>query len=183
VAEVFLGLGSNIERYRHITAALDELDRAFAALQISPVYEAESVGFEGDPFLNLVVSLHCELSLMEFVVWLRRLELSYGRDVQAVKFSARTLDVDILCFGELCGEFLRKEAFPDELGLRGLVLPREEILHNAYVLKPLADLAPGVCHPVTERPYAEHWQTFDGARDGLQRVDFRWRGEWVSQAE
>ncbi|MEP2616097.1 2-amino-4-hydroxy-6-hydroxymethyldihydropteridine diphosphokinase, partial [Marinobacter alexandrii] len=52
---VYISIGSNVDRERYVTAALDALANWFGGLEISPVYESEAVGFNGSPFLNLVV--------------------------------------------------------------------------------------------------------------------------------
>ncbi|MBD2858615.1 2-amino-4-hydroxy-6-hydroxymethyldihydropteridine diphosphokinase [Spongiibacter sp. KMU-158] len=186
MTEVFVGLGSNIHRYHHIASALDALQARFSSLRISPVYEAEAVGFVGDPFLNLVVGFDCELTPAELLVFLRQLELQHGRAANAVKFSARTLDIDILLFGDCCGEQLEGVSLPANLNLPSLVLPRAEILENAYVLKPLVDLAAEQCHPQSGRRFADHWQEMLLASplcaDQLYPVDFRWQGALISRA-
>ncbi len=139
--EVFLGLGSNIRRYHYISQALNALQARFSPLRISPVYEAQAVGFEGAAFLNLVVSFSCDMPVAELAVLLRQLEIEHGRAADAAKFSSRTLDIDILCYGKNCGEQLDAANVRPELNLTSLVLPRAEILHNAYVFRPLGELA------------------------------------------
>lgn len=167
MARVFLSLGSNIDRYRHITAALDALDKAWGPLEISPVYESESVGFNGSHFLNLVVAINTDLGVGELGRELKNLEARNGRVRGAPKFSPRTLDVDILTFDDLTGR------------VDNIELPRAEILENAFVLRPLADLAPAERHPVSGKTYRELWQTY--RRDQkLWPVAFRWRGELIS---
>jgi len=126
---VYLSLGSNIAREKHIRAALRELEDRYGLLLVSPVYESEAVGFEGDPFFNLVVGLDTDKGVGELAAELRVIEEAHGRDRRAPKFSARTLDIDILTWGNACGE------------IDGIRLPRDEVLKNAFVLRPLADIA------------------------------------------
>lgn len=135
MARVYLGLGSNIDRERNIRAGLDALDAGFGPLAVSPVYDCEAVGFEGQPFLNLVVGIDTELPVGALARQLRQLEYQHGRPENAPRFSPRHLDIDILSYGEVCGT------------VDGVLLPRPEILDNAYVLYPLADLAPQCLHP------------------------------------
>lgn len=157
---VYLGLGSNIDRERHLRAALRELEERFGVLLISPVYESVAVGFEGDNFYNLVVGLDTDLSVGELSLLLRAIEDANGRVRGGPKFSARTLDIDILTYGNACGE------------IEGVQLPRDEVLKNAFVLRPLADIAGQDRHPETTRPFAEHWDAYDQQRQKLWRIEF-----------
>ncbi|WP_404367832.1 2-amino-4-hydroxy-6-hydroxymethyldihydropteridine diphosphokinase [Marinobacter sp.] len=164
---VYLGLGSNIERERYITAGLDALAAEFGTLDISSVYESEAVGFDGSPFLNLVVGLHTERPVGELSDLLKGMEENNGRRRNAAKFSPRTLDLDILTYGELRGT------------LDGVQLPRAEILYNAFVLRPLAEIVPDRRHPVNGRCYRDLWQSYD--RDQrLWPVSFHWHGRAIS---
>lgn len=159
---VFLGLGSNIEPERNLPLGLDALQQLFGDLVLSPVYESVAVGFEGDPFLNLVVQLQTGLSLADMARQLRQIETDFGRPANAPRYSSRHLDIDVLTFGDLVGPHA------------GMVLPRDEVLTQAFVLRPLAELAPDAVHPEVGVRYAELWQRFDGATVDLARVDLEW---------
>ncbi|NBD96305.1 MAG: 2-amino-4-hydroxy-6-hydroxymethyldihydropteridine diphosphokinase [Gammaproteobacteria bacterium] len=150
--EVFLGLGSNQEPKRHLAAGIVALQHRFGDLRLSPVYRSEAVGFSGSDFLNAAARIRTELSVAELKDWLTDLENRHGRDRSQPKFSDRSLDIDILLHGDRVGTF------------DGLQLPRGEILEYAHVLKPLADIAPDLHHPVTGLTMAEHWRRFDGDR-------------------
>lgn len=163
--QVYLSLGSNINRYQHIAAALDALSAEFGELQISPIYESESVGFAGSRFLNLVVGLQTEKPVGELSALLREIEHDNGRRRDGPKFSPRTLDIDILTYGQYCGE------------VAGLTLPRDEIERYAFVLLPLAELAPAGRHPQTGQAYRAMWQAFSDTSQELWRVPFRWKGK------
>lgn len=102
-AQVYLSLGSNIDRDRHILVALDVLAEQFGVLKISSVYESESVGFVGDNFYNLVVGLTTDLSVGELSAYLKALEYRHGRRLDCARFSSRTLDIDILTYADLTG--------------------------------------------------------------------------------
>jgi 2-amino-4-hydroxy-6-hydroxymethyldihydropteridine diphosphokinase len=153
--EVYLGLGSNLDPERHIGAGLEALRRQFGEVLCSPVYRSPAVGFTGDDFLNAAARIRTDWSVGQLKDWLTRLENAYGRDRSQPKFSDRSLDIDILLHGDKVGEH------------DGLVLPREEILEYAHVLKPLADIAPDQLHPLTGLSFGEHWRRFGGER-GLQ---------------
>ena len=168
MATVYLGVGSNIERERYIVAGLDALQGMFGELALSSVYDSAALGFEGQPFLNLVVRVETDLSVGELARRLRHIEVEHGRPVNATRYSARQLDIDIL-------------TYDDETGvIDGVELPRGEILENAFVLCPLAELAPDALHPVLGRSYFDLWRAYDPATQPLVRVDFEWRGRLVS---
>lgn len=158
MAKVLLSLGSNIEREQHIGLALQELQQQFGDIACSPIYESEAVGFVGDPFYNLVVQIQTDKSVGELSALLHRLEDQHGRIRGGEKFSARTLDIDILTYDDVCGV------------VDGVSLPRGEILKNAFVLLPLADLVPHDLHPVQQRSYSELWQAFDQQKQKLWQV-------------
>ncbi len=167
---VYLGLGSNIERERYLVAGLDALQLLLGELALSQVYDSPAIGFDGQPFLNMVVRASTDLPLAELASRLRHIETEHGRPANATRFSARQLDIDILTYGDQVGEFA------------GVALPRGEILENAFVLRPLAELAPHASHPVNGRSYSELWKDFDQGSQVLDRVDFSWRGRWISRA-
>lgn len=171
MARVYISIGSNIEREKNVLSALDTLHEWFGDLLLSPVYESEAVGFVGESFLNLVVGVDTTLSVGELSARLRQLEADNGRrrGIDVPKFSGRTLDLDILTYGNEVGQ------------IAGVDLPRGEILQNAFVLKPLADVAPQDCHPVCDQPYSALWQSYDRDQK-LWPVDFTWQGRTISRA-
>lgn len=150
---VYFGIGSNLERKKHIQAGISELAESFphTPLRISSVYESEALGFEGPPFYNLVAMTATPLSLAEVQEKIRTIESRYGRARDAEKFSSRTLDIDILMYGN---------CVQNEVPGREPQLPRPEILTSAFVLKPLAELAPHVCHPGSNTSFQRLWKTF-----------------------
>ncbi len=168
--DVYLGVGSNIERERYIVAGLDALAELFGELALSAVYDSAAIGFSGQPFLNLVVGVDTDLSPGQLSSSLRHIEFEHGRPPNATRFSPRQLDIDILTHGQLTGN------------IEGVELPRGEILENAFVLRPLAELAPAAMHPVAGKSYAALWRAYDQASQPLAKVDFQWRGRWISRA-
>ncbi|MCR6652593.1 MAG: 2-amino-4-hydroxy-6-hydroxymethyldihydropteridine diphosphokinase [Cellvibrionaceae bacterium] len=160
---VFLGLGSNQKPEFHIARALDALSESFGDLNISPVYESAAVGFSGANFLNLVVEIETSLAVKDLLQTLRAIENDNGRDRSAPRFSGRTLDIDILLYGDAVGE------------VDGVTLPRAEILTNAFVLQPLADLAPDLSHPQKKQSMSALWRDYDKNHQRLWRVEFVWQ--------
>jgi 2-amino-4-hydroxy-6-hydroxymethyldihydropteridine diphosphokinase len=167
MAHVFLSLGSSVEQQRYIAAGLDALTEQFGALLISSVYESVAIGFEGDNFYNLVVGIEADLSVGELSQYLKTLEDQNGRRRDCPRFSARTLDIDILTYGDAVGTF------------DGVLLPRQEILENAFVLWPLAELAPHDLHPIEMLSYGVLWQDYD-QNQSLWPVSFVWKGQELS---
>lgn len=167
MTRVYLSIGSNVDREHHIQAALDGLAGSFGTLEISSVYESEAVGFDGEPFYNLVVGIETTLPVGELSRLLKDLEDANGRRRDLPRFSARTLDLDILTYGEAVGE------------QDGVSLPRGEILKNAFVLRPLAEIAGDEMHPQTGERYADLWARYDRAQR-LWVVPFDWRGTSIS---
>lgn len=149
MARVYVSIGSNIDRERNIAAALASLREQFGELQQSTVYETEAVGFEGDPFYNLVVGFDTALAPRELARLLRDIEDRHGRQRNGGKFSARTLDLDLLLYDDLV---------LDEPDLK---LPRAEILEYAFVLRPLAEIAGQRRHPLSGFSFADLWGAFD----------------------
>lgn len=169
MALVYLSLGSNIDREHNIRSSLDQLARHFGALRLSPVYESEAVGFDGSPFLNLVVAIETALPVGELAEVLHDIERRHGRARGEKKFSSRTLDIDILTYDQVCGE------------VDGVILPRKEILKHAFVLWPLADLAPQARHPLRGQPYQLLRADIDFPGQALWVVPFEWSGAGQGQ--
>lgn len=159
---VYLSLGSNIEPERHLKAALDALAVQFGPLSLSPVYESEAVGFAGENFYNLVVGMDTELSVGQLAEHLRAIEHLNARCRGGEKFAPRTLDIDILIYGDQVGS------------VDGIELPRDEILKYAFVLRPLADIIPDERHPVVGRRYGQLAAELDLGCQKLWPVPFRW---------
>ena len=155
----FASIGSNIEPEKHVRGSIAALRARFGALTISPVYRTSAMGFDGDDFLNLAVSFTTDEDIGTVADTLRRIEDRYGRNRSAPKFGSRTLDVDLLLYGDTVIE------------TGSLSLPRPEITKFAFVLAPLADIAADVIHPVLGTSIGKLWKEFDDPSGALAPVD------------
>jgi 2-amino-4-hydroxy-6-hydroxymethyldihydropteridine diphosphokinase len=154
VVKAYLSLGSNLDRERHLRQALAELAESFGELEISSLYESEAEGFKGPPFYNLVVGFNTDLPLAQVLKILKTIELRHGRSQKARKFTSRTLDLDLILFGD--------QIVHDPKTSR-LIVPREDILRYAFVLEPLAEIAPHLRHPQVNKTYLTLWQSLGQA--------------------
>lgn len=168
LTRIYLGLGSNIEREAHLSAGLDALAGFLHDLQCSPVFESHAVGIKSGNFFNLVVTAKTDLPLAELDRRLKFIEADNGR--YAPDRKGLPLDIDVLLYGDQVGNF------------DGLVLPRAEILKNAFVLWPLSLLAPQLSHPLDGRPFAELWASAQIDQQ-LWPAAFQWRGTELTPAE
>jgi 2-amino-4-hydroxy-6-hydroxymethyldihydropteridine diphosphokinase len=144
---VFIAIGSNIEPQQNVARAIAELERELGPVQRSRAYRNRALGFEGADFVNLVVGVTTELSPQELVTRLRRIERLCGRAADAPKWGPRPMDLDVLLYGDLV--------------CSNPVLPRADLTKRAYMLGPLADIAPDVVHPTEGLTIRELWQRFD----------------------
>ena len=158
MAQIYLGLGSNIDPEENLRLGIGELRKRYGELTISAVYQSAAVGFEGPDFLNLVVGCATEQSPGEVNGEIEIIHRMAGRERGEEKFSSRPLDIDLLLYDDQV-----IEAPP-------LRIPRSDILEYAFVLRPLVELAPGLVHPVTGRTLADHWADFDQASQPLEPV-------------
>ncbi|WP_313401359.1 2-amino-4-hydroxy-6-hydroxymethyldihydropteridine diphosphokinase [Stenotrophomonas sp.] len=156
---VLLSLGSNLEPKRYLQAAVAVLRQRFGEIRVSPAYLTPAVGFEGPDFLNNAVQLETDMPLLELNDWLHAVEDAHGRDRSGPRFSDRTLDIDVVYYGDLVME-----------GPKHLRIPRPELKH-AFVLKPLADIAPAFIDPVQQRSLAQLWRDHPQYGQAFETVD------------
>ena len=166
---VALSLGSNIEPVINIRSCLDALLLKYNNLSFSSVFESEPVGFQGDNFLNMIVAFETKISLGTLISTVKKIEDHCGRDRSQPRFSGRTLDIDVLIYG-------------DKLGIySGIELPRPEITENAFVLWPLSQLSEKRKHPGLKQSYKQLWQDYDKTSQNLWPIDFIWHGRKISK--
>lgn len=162
MTRVYVSIGTNIDRENNLRAGVAELRARFGELILSSVYESEAVGFAGDPFYNMVAGFDSEEPLEVVVHELHAIEDRHGRRREGPRFSSRTLDIDLLLYGDRVIE-------------QGKVkLPRGEIAKHAFVLWPLAEIAPQTRHPVLGSTYEELWRNFDRNKQSLWPIPFAW---------
>ncbi len=154
----YLGIGSNIDAVKNIDKAKQLISLTFKGARFSRTFESEAIGFKGDNFLNLVAEVAFDESLEFLIAKLKQIENELGRLRGGAKFSSRHIDIDILLFGDMVCQ-------------NPIELPRDEILTNAYVLWPLAELAPDLIEPDGERCYSDIWKNFDKSKQTLFPIE------------
>ncbi|MGH8427002.1 MAG: 2-amino-4-hydroxy-6-hydroxymethyldihydropteridine diphosphokinase [Gammaproteobacteria bacterium] len=155
--DIYIALGSNIEPDRHIPAALAALAPAYGPLARSPAYRSAAHGFTGADFVNCVVRGRADASPELIVAYLKTLEQLAGRR-HGHAIGPRELDLDLILYGD------------EVITQPGLTIPRPDVLRYAFVLRPLADIAPEKAHPETRQSFAWHWEHFDGEGTPLKPI-------------
>jgi 2-amino-4-hydroxy-6-hydroxymethyldihydropteridine diphosphokinase len=161
--QAYVAAGSNIDPVVNLRKALDILAARYGTLRVSPAYRNAAVGFTGDDFINLVVGIATTQPVRELVRELHAVEQACGRARLAAKWAPRAMDLDVLVYGDLV---------MDEADLK---LPRPDLVRRAYMLKPLADLAPDLPHPTLGTTMRELWRSFDSTALVLTPIDLGWQ--------
>jgi 2-amino-4-hydroxy-6-hydroxymethyldihydropteridine diphosphokinase len=147
--EVYVAAGSNVRPREHLRRAIGLMRKAWPDLRVSGAYRNKAVGFEGADFINLVAGFVTDQSLAEVLAELHRIEEACGRPRNAPKWAPRSMDLDVLLYGDTVGEF------------PGAVLPRGDLLRRPYMLGPAAEIAPSFVHPTEGVSLGELWSAFD----------------------
>ncbi len=148
MTKIYLGLGSNVEPETYLKLGIRELCVRFGVLEMSNIYRSEAVGFDGADFLNLVLGFDSDLSPSEIHQAIEDIHSVAGRQRGESRYSARTLDIDLLLYGDLV------------LATGPIRVPRTDILKYSFVLGPLAEIASDLRHPETGRLITDHWAEF-----------------------
>ena len=159
MAQIFISLGSNVNKEHYLRQALIALKPHFPDFIHSSVYESEAVGFAGSNFYNSVVAAKTDMPLADLCKLLKKVELDNGRTREDKKFSPRPLDLDLLFYDDIICDSPAQ-------------LPRDEITKNAFVLQPLAEIAPDFYHPVAKLTLAELWNNYNNPQQKLWKVEF-----------
>ena len=164
MTHIVLSIGSNINRESNIRFAICQLRKNYHKIEISPVYNTVAVGFCGPKFLNVVVGFWSDIDYVQLCEELRAIEFQAGRVREYKSNNSRTLDIDILLFGDA------------NLRPQQIDIPRAEIEHYAFVLKPLSDLYPELRHPISGLSYFEMMAMFGSADEQLEQIVFDFDG-------
>lgn len=159
---VYVGIGSNVDREASVRGGVADLREHYGELRLSSVYESAAVGFEGDPFYNLVAGFQTSESIQQVLAALSEIEAHHGRQRAGERFVSRTLDLDLLLYGDVI------------VTADNYHVPRDEILRYAFVLWPLAEVAPEQVHPETGKTFASLWAAFDKSGQPLRPIAFQW---------
>jgi 2-amino-4-hydroxy-6-hydroxymethyldihydropteridine diphosphokinase len=157
--DVYVAAGSNIDPLERLRQALGLLQQRFGELRISTAYRNRAVGFEGPDFINLVVGFRTREPVQDVLKALHEIELQCGRPRLAPKWASRTMDLDILLYGDLSCD------------TQELRLPRRDLLVRPYMLGPLAEIAPHTRHPIAGKTTGELWASFDPAGHTMTPVE------------
>lgn len=165
---IYISIGTNINREYHIKCGLTALTKYFGALTLSSLYESVAIGFDGSDFYNMVIGIETNENIHDVTTCLRNIEFEYGREKNSKKFSPRTLDLDLLLYDDL---IVNEPA----------QIPRDEITQNAFVLWPLAEIAPNLIHPVIKKSYDLLWKEYNKGSQQLTQIPFSWSNIMDSQ--
>lgn len=157
--QVFVSIGSNIDRGNNIRGALRELRTHYSPLTLSRVYESKAEGFTGDNFYNLVVAFDTREAIEQIKENLRQIESQFGRQRSGNRHGPRTLDLDLLLYDDV----VRHDGV--------INLPHPDIGHYAFVLGPLAEIAPRRRHPETGQSLAQMWEKFEKSGQKIRVVE------------
>ena len=154
---VYLGLGSNVQPEKNLQLAALELRRRFTLQALSSVYRSKSLGFDGDDFLNAVACIETDKTAQELFAELEDVHDLANRERNSDRFGSRTLDIDLLLYDQ------------QVISSPPVNVPRSDVLEYSFVLRPLAEIAPDLVHPVTGRAMRQHWSEFDATAHPLTK--------------
>jgi 2-amino-4-hydroxy-6-hydroxymethyldihydropteridine diphosphokinase len=157
--DVYVAAGSNIQPQVNLRSALSALKRRVGDIRVSKAYRNKAVGFDGPDFINLVMAFETELTLTEVLSVLQAVEGLCGRPRKAPKFEPRTMDLDLLLYGDMV------------CATHAITLPRPDLIKRAYMLGPLAELAPALVHPTLKQTMTDLWKGFDQAAHPMQVIE------------
>lgn len=165
MVQAFIALGTNIEpRYEHIKEALDLLSDA-TNIEIknkSSIYETDPVGYlDQADFLNQVIEIETSLASIELLDVCQSIEKELGRQ-RTIRFGPRTIDLDILIYAE--------KVIDEER----LTVPHPRMHERAFVIVPLAEIAPNLLVPPTQKSVESYKKMLSEADLAEVRM---WKGE------
>jgi 2-amino-4-hydroxy-6-hydroxymethyldihydropteridine diphosphokinase len=158
VSEAFVAIGSNLDAMTHLLAAARALKGRYPDARFSRCYRNRAVGFEGPDFINAVTAFSTDQPVPALLAALREIELACGRGLEQQRWGPRGMDLDLLLYDD------RVEEGP------GYRLPRPDLRLRAYMLGPLAELAPQHRYPPSGPTLEQLWQRFPRAEHPLEPV-------------
>ena len=161
MAQVFVSVGSNINKEHNLHSCLNILCQIFRNIRKSSVYQSTAVGFDGEDFYNIVVRLETTLTPKCVNKLFTEIERQHGRQRGKNQFVSRQLDLDLLLYDDL---IVDKD---------GVSLPHKDLTQYAFVLKPMQEIAGDLKHPKTGVCFSELWQRFE-QRTVIKRIPFSW---------
>lgn len=156
--DVYLGLGSNLgDRQANLERAVELLGERLRMVKMSSVYETEPVGYKDQPlFLNAVCRVQTDIGPLQLLSLVKGIEASMGR-VPNFSDGPRLIDIDIILYGDMV-------MMDPELSI-----PHPRMAQRAFVLIPLAEIAPGLVHPFSGESVEEMVANVDGI-DGVKKA-------------
>jgi 2-amino-4-hydroxy-6-hydroxymethyldihydropteridine diphosphokinase len=151
MSEAFVAVGSNVNPESHLRRAACALHERFSEVRFSGCYRNPAFGFEGADFLNAVAGFDTTLPVETLLRELRAIENECGRTPADPKWGPRAIDLDLLLFGQFVGQG------------PGYTLPRPDLTRRAYMLGPLAELAPAYPYPPAGPTVGELWDRLRAA--------------------
>ena len=142
---VYVAVGGNVEPERWLPVAARELRRHFPDARFSSCYRNPAFGFEGADFVNAAAGFDTTLAAEAVLARCHEVEAACGRRRDDPKWAPRVMDVDLLLYGDTVAETTAYR------------LPRPDLLRRCFMLRPLAELAPELRHPLTGRSILDHW--------------------------
>jgi len=157
MSTAFVAIGSNIEPEARLRQAARALEQRFTGARFSACYRNRAFGFEGADFLNAVAGFDTQLPIRELIAALRAIEAQCGRGSADPKWGARAIDLDLLLYDQAV------ERTAD------YTVPRPDLSRRAYMLGPLAELAPQWRYPPDGPTIGELWERFARGEHPLHR--------------
>lgn len=152
-----VSLGSNFDAKKNLKIALAALQKKFANIKISNAYKTKAVGLEAADFINLVVVVETQLDIKDFFTTCKEVERLVPAQNSSGAYT-RSLDLDILIFGDFCDSFQNHP------------LPRPDLLKHNFALRPLAEIYPEGILPQTNTSYAQLWRQFKDESQTMELI-------------
>lgn len=159
MTQVFVAIGSNVDPATRMVQAARQIKRRYAGARFSRCYRNPAFGFEGADFLNAVAGFDSTLSIADLLRSLREIETQCGRGPADAKWGPRSMDLDLLLYGDVVG-----------VG-PGYALPRRDLLQRVYMLGPLAELAPDWPYPPSGPSVRTLWEALSNSAHVLLPLD------------